>query len=294
MATVCILGAGELAGAVAHALARGERVARVTLIDPSSSVAAGKALDIQQSGAVEGFHTQLSGTGDTTRVVGCDVCVVADRAGQPHGEWSGDEGLAMLQRLTGYLGSAPGPPLVFAGATQAPLLLAVSREGGIRRERLVGSAPEAFAAAATAIVAMEARCSPTEVKLAVLGAPPVRAEGASSRASFIVPWGEASIGGYPLERVLSQVQLTRLEHRLPRLWPPGPYALGLAAARVAEAVVISSRRTFNVLSVLGGEFGIRGRVGSLPVLLSSGGIAHVRVPTLNPRERVQIETVLGA
>ena len=291
MATVCILGAGELAGAVAHALARGERVARVTLIDPSSPVAAGKALDIQQSGAVEGFHTQLSGTADTTRVVGCDVCVVADRAGQPHGEWSGDEGLAMIGRLTGYLGSAP---LVFAGAGQAALLLAVSREAGIRRERLVASAPEAFAAAATAIVAMEARCSPTEVKLAVLGAPPVRMEEASSRAGFVVPWSEASIGGYPLERVLSQVQLTRLENRLPRLWPPGPYGLGLAAARVAEAVVISSRRTFNVLSVLGGEFGIRGRVGSLPVLLSSGGIAHVRVPTLNPRERVQIETVLGA
>jgi malate dehydrogenase len=291
MATVCIVGAGELGGAVAHALARGERVRRVTLIDAAATVAAGKALDMQQSGAVEGFHTQLSGTDDITRVTGCAVCVIADRAGQPRGEWSGEEGLALMARLTGYLGTAP---VVFAGASQTPLLLAASREAGFDRERLVGSAAEAFAAAATAIVALEARCSPNEVMLAVLGAPASSRDGTGpSRAGFVVPWSEASIGGYALERVLTQVQLARLENRLARLWPPGPYALGLAAARVSEAIVVSSRRTFNLLSVLGGEFGIRGRVGSLPAWVSPRGIARVRVPTLNPRELVQIETALS-
>ena len=33
MATICIVGAGELGGSVAHALARGERASRVVLID---------------------------------------------------------------------------------------------------------------------------------------------------------------------------------------------------------------------------------------------------------------------
>jgi malate/lactate dehydrogenase len=130
--------------------------------------------------------------------------------------------------------------------------------------------------------------------LAVLGAPPSSTGGLDApRAGFVVPWSDASIGGYALERVLTQVQLARLENRLARLWPPGPYALGLAAARVAEAIVGSSRRTFSVLSVLGGEFGVRGRVGSLPARFSPRGIAHVSVPTLNPRERVQIETALS-
>jgi malate/lactate dehydrogenase len=123
------------------------------------------------------------------------------------------------------------------------------------------------------------------VQLTVLGAPP---------AGLVVPWSEASIGGYALERVLSQVQLTRLDARVARLWPPGPYALGLAAARVVEALVTSSRRTHTVLAVLGGEFGVRGRVGALPALLSTTGIVHTRVPTLNTRERVQLDTALGA
>jgi malate/lactate dehydrogenase len=109
-----------------------------------------------------------------------------------------------------------------------------------------------------------------------------------------VPWSEASIGGYSLERVLSQVQLTRIEARAARLWPPGPFALGLAAARVTEAIVHRSRRAFSVFMVLSGEFGVRGGVGAMPVNLAPAGIASTRVPTLNTRERVRLETALGA
>jgi malate dehydrogenase len=281
MTTVCILGAGELGGSVAHALARGERVRRVRLIDEAGAIAAGKALDIQQAGAVEGFHTNVEGTNDLTRVTGCAVAVIAD-SGRPPEEWRGEAGLAMMGRLKGFLGDAP---IVFAGAQQSDLLLVVEREAGFDRRRLVGSAPEALTAAARAIVALEANCSPSEVALSVLGAPP---------SGFVVPWSEATVGGYAVQRVLTQVQLRRVEARVARLWPPGPHALGLAAARVAEALVTSARRAANVLTVLGGEFGIRDRVGTLPCLLASTGIVSVRTPTLDARERVQLETALGS
>jgi malate dehydrogenase len=282
MATVCIIGAGDIAGAAAHALARGDRVSRVWLIDADAKVAAGKALDIQQSGAVDLFHVRLDGTDDMSRVGGCAAIIVADRFGRPSAEWQGDDGLAMVTRLASYAGEAP---IVLAGAGQAELLRASARESHIPRERLVGAAPEALVSAVRAMVAMEARCSPTEVDLTVLGAPP---------AGFVVPWSEASIGGYSLERVLSQVELVRIEARAARLWPPGPFALGLAAARVTEALLRHSRRAFSVLLMLDGEFGARGRVGAMPVNLSPAGIAHTRVPTLNTRERVRLETALGA
>ena len=282
MSTVCIIGAGDIGGAVAHALARGERVSRVLLIDADAKVAAGKALDIQQSGAVDLFHVRLDGTDDVSRVVGSAACIVADRFGRPSSEWQGEDGLAMIGRVASYAGEAP---IVFAGARQAELLGAAEREAHIARPRLAGSSPEALIAAVRAVVAIEARCSPTEVELTVLGTPP---------SGFVVPWSEASIGGYSLERVLTQVQLTRIEARAARLWPPGPFALGLAAARVTEALVGHSRRAFSVLKVLGGEFGVRGRVAAVPVNLSPAGIAHTRVPTLNTRERVRLETALGA
>jgi malate dehydrogenase len=281
MRTICVLGAGELGGSTAYALARGERVRRVLLIDEGGTIAAGKALDIQQAGAVEGFHTHVDGTSDLSRVTGCALVVVADSAGRPSEEWRGETGVSMLARLGGFIGAAP---IVFAGAAQTDFLVAVARETGFDRRRLVGSAPEALAGAIRAIVALEARCSPSEVTLAVLGAPP---------SGFVVPWGDASIGGQALERVLTPVQIRRVEARLTRLWPPGPHALGLSAAKVAEALVTSARRAMSVMAVLGGEFGIRDRAGVLPCLLTPAGIANVRLPELNTRERVQLETALG-
>ena len=216
-----------------------------------------------------------------SRLVGCAVCVVADRFGARAGEWQGEEGLAMLTRIAPYLGDAP---VVFAGASQVELLSRAADETLIRRERLIGSSPEALASAITAIVAMEAGCSPREVMLTVLGTPP---------AGFVVPWSDASIGGYALQRVLSQVQLVRIEALAARLWPPGPYALGAAAARVTDAILSNSRRSFSVLTQLEGEFGVRHRAGTLPARLAAPGIVQTRVPELSTREHVQLQTALG-
>jgi len=281
MVSVAIIGAGELGGAVAQALAGRECVHRVLLIDAAAGIAAGKALDIQQSGAVTGVHTRLEGTDDLSRAVGCIACVIADRAGQPSSEWQGDDGLSLLGRLLPY---AERTPLVFAGAGQVGLMLAASRERHVARARLIGTSTQAYASAMRSMVAIEAGCSAQAVSLAVLGTPP---------AGLVVPWSEASIDGFALERVLTQVQLTRLDARAPRLWPPGPYALGMAAAQAVEAVVHSSRRAMSLLTILDGEYGVRSRVGALPARLHPDGIAHVSVPTLSTRERVQLETALA-
>ena len=282
MATVAIVGAGDIGGACAHALAAHDLAGRILLIDAAVNAAAGKALDIQQAGAISGVHARLEATDDESRAIGCAAFVIADRfaAGSP--EWQGEEGLALIRRLAG---SSPDSPIVFAGTRQTGLIEASSREARIPGRRLIGSAIEALASAVAAIVAMEARCSPTEVAVAVLGTAP---------ASFVVPWSDASIGGYALERVISQVQLRRIEARVARLWPPGPYALGAAAARLVEAMLQDSRKSYNVETLLGGEFGVRDRVGVVPALLASDGVAHTRVPALNTRERVQLDIALGA
>ena len=279
MTTVAIVGAGDIGGATAQALAARDQVRRVLLVDAAGDAATGKALDIQQSGAVDGFHTRLQGTADEAGVTGCHVCVIADRMGPGLGEWRDDDGLAMLGRIARYLGDTP---LVFAGVEQMDLLAKAAREMSLRRGRLVGSSPEALASAIKAIVALEARCSPGEVMLTVLGRP----------TGFVIPWSEASIAGYALQRVLSQAQLARIEARSTHLWPPGPNALGAAAASIAEAMLSASRRSFSVLTWLNGEFGVRRVVGALPARLSARGIEHTHVPTLGSREQVLLQTVL--
>ena len=61
MREVAIVGAGELGGLVAHALARRNAADVVRLIDDTGHIAEGKALDISQAAPVEGFATVVSG-----------------------------------------------------------------------------------------------------------------------------------------------------------------------------------------------------------------------------------------
>jgi malate dehydrogenase len=281
MSTIAVLGAGDIGAACAQALASRDRTRRILLIDSAASGAAGKALDIQQAGAIAGFHTRLEATADETRAIGCAVVVVADRVATGSPEWHGEEALALVRRVA----ASSDAPIVFAGAQQAGLMRSASQELPIAARRLIGSASDAFASAVSAIVAMEARCSPADVSVAVLGTPP---------DAFVIPWSEASIGGYALERTVSQVQLRRLEARTARLWPPGPYALGAAAARVVEGMLNAARRSYNILTILEGEFGVRGRVAAVPALLGPHGVADVRTPLLNRREQVQLDTALRA
>jgi len=281
MSTVAIIGAGEIGGAAAYALAAGGQTRRLVIIDAAANVAAGKALDIQQAGAIMAFPAHLEGAGDAARAAGCDVCVIADDAGG-RGEPDAGDALLRMRQLAGYIGDVP---IVFAAAGHTALLAAAAVDLRLPRRQLIGSAPHAVASAITAIVAMEAECSPSDIMLTVLGTPP---------RGLVVPWSEASIGGFALQQALPQVTLVRIDARVKALWPPGPYALGTAAADVVNALLSSSRRYLSVMTQLQGEFGVSRRPGIVSARLGTGGIQQIRQPELTTRERVLVESALGA
>jgi malate dehydrogenase len=277
MQTVAILGAGELGGAVGRALACRDLISRIVLIDKAGAVAAGKALDIRQSGPIEGFDTRLDGTDDVTAVVGAKVVIVADEHGAG-GEWTGDAALQLLRRVHGY---AERALVVAAGARQRDVLRLAVTELGLPVSRLVGSAPMAASSAARALVALEAGCSATDVSLSVVGAPP----------GWVIAWADGSAAGSPLVKVLSPPAIARVEARLRASWPCGPNALGSAAASVVHAALTESHRR---LSCFVGDVAEprRSTFVALPVVLGANGVRHVDVPQLAPREQVALDALL--
>jgi malate dehydrogenase len=278
MQAVAIIGAGEMGGALAHVLARRDAVGTIRLIDESGRVAAGKALDIAQAAPVEPFATQVSGLTDISTVAGAAIVVIADRAGGP--EWNGEDGLMLLKRLVQM---ASGAILLCAGASQRELVERGVRELGIDRARLFGSAPEALIAAARAIVALETHGSPRDVALALLGVPP---------SQIVLPWEDATIGGFAAVRVLDEPSRRRIDARLPALWPPGPYALASAASKVIEAIAGRSCQRAVCFVAPDDGAGRQTRAAALPVRLGPGGIAGVVLPPLNVHDRVALDNAM--
>ena len=70
------VGAGDLGGALARTLASSDAVSRIVLIDDARTVAAGKALDIRQTGPIQLDDTAVEGTDDLHQSSGADVVVL--------------------------------------------------------------------------------------------------------------------------------------------------------------------------------------------------------------------------
>lgn len=272
-----ILGAGDIGGATARQLAATDLVSRIVLVDDLTGVASGKALDVAQSSPVDGYHTALSGSNDIAAVVGAVAVVIADRAAGS-AEWSGDDALALLKRVGGLNQAAP---LVCAGASQAGLIEQIVAEAGVSRTRVFGSAPEALRSAVVAITALEANAAPIDVSVSVLGKPPHQ---------VIVPWDEAAISGRSATNVLSAAQLARLDARIARLWPPGPYALAAAATHMIRSALTRSPRVHAAMVAATRDEGAAGRAAMMPVTLNARGIASLVEPALSTRDRVRFET----
>ena len=291
MSTVAIIGAGDIGGALARELAALDIVSRIVIVDDLANVGAGKALDIAQSGPVDRYHTALSGSSDVATVVGAAAILIADRAGSssPQAlkpsdprEWADEAGLALLRRVAGLNQRAF---IICAGAKQASVVEKGVNEAGLSRLRVFGSAPEALRSAVIAITAVEANAAPFDIALSVLGRPPEH---------VIVPWDEASIGGRCATNVLSAAQLARLDARIARLWPPGPYALASAAARLVHTAITRSPRVHAAQVAVTREEGIPGRSAMMPVTLNPAGIAALVEPSLSSRDRVRFETTMRA
>lgn len=278
---VAIIGAGEIGGAVARALAVRARVEIVRLIDEKASIAAGKALDLLQSAAISGSDTRIEGAAELCAASGAAAIVLADGA-ESGAEWAGEAGLGLLRRLA-RSGSLDSSVLICAGAGQRMLMQRGFDELDISRRRVVGSAPESHAATARALVAIEARTASNQVSLAVLGSPPDR---------VAIPWSDASVGGHSMSAMLSPAQLSRIERRLHGLWPPGPNALGTAAALFSEAVVGESRRIFSAFVSLDRDNGTKAPVCAWPVSIGSAGLERVTSPALTGRDKVVVDEVL--
>jgi len=278
MREVAIIGAGELGGALAHVLARRNAARFIRLIDEKGRVAEGKALDILEAAPVEGFATGLAGSNDIASAAGASVIVLADGAGGS--EWQGENGLMLLRRLGHASSSAI---IVCAGAAQRELVERGVRELHIPRARILGSAPEALAAGARALVALEHDASPRDISLSILGVPPGRT---------VVSWEGATIAGMALTRLSNEPSRHRLTDRITALWPPGPYALATGAVKVVETILGRSRRLACCFVAPDDAGGLRSRAAAMPVRLGAGGVVEVVLPPLSPAERVALDNAI--
>src|ERR1700749_4665315 len=77
---IALIGGGQIGGTLAHLIALKE-LGDVVIFDIAEGLPQGKALDLAQSGPVEGYDVKLKGTNSYADIAGADVVIVT--AGVP-------------------------------------------------------------------------------------------------------------------------------------------------------------------------------------------------------------------
>jgi malate dehydrogenase len=278
MTVAAILGAGPLGSAIAHKLAERAVFRSIRLIDEAEAAAAGKALDIRQSGPIGGFDVELTASADPLAATEATVIILADPIGG--GDWEGDRGLALLGRLAR---SGTAAPFVLAGAKQVVVMERAVSELKIAADRLIGSASSALPGAVAALVGVELNLSGTTVHVPVAGRPP----------GFVIGWSSATAAGALVTERVPAHRLAAIAQAMPRMWPPGPQANAAATARIAEGLARGSRQLHYGMTVLDGELGARGVAAMLPLELGNGRILRRHVPSLSPQEQNALMTAVA-
>jgi len=278
MSIVAIIGAGPLGGALAHALAGRSRIDEVRLIDPQGRIAEGKALDILQSAPVEQFGTRVTAATTYAAAGGADVIVFADSVAD--GEFSNEGGLSVVRQIARMDVTAP---LLFAGGSQRELMGRTIGELRVSSRRVIGSAPLGLESAVTALAAALADISPNDLSIGIAGVPPRDA---------VIGWDAATAFHQPISTVLPAHQLSALSSRAAALWPPAPYTLASAAARVSEALVNGSRRRYTCFAAIDVTGAGRDMIAAVPVEIVKGGIERTLEPALSRHERTAFENGL--
>ena len=299
---IALIGAGQIGGTLAHLIALKE-LGDVVLFDIQDGVPQGKALDLAQSGAVEGFNASLKGTSEYKDIAGADVVIVT--AGVPRKPgMSRDDLLEINLKVMEQVGAgiAKYAPDAFVICITNPLdamVWALQKFSGLPTTRVVGMAGVLDSARFRHFVAEELGVSVEDVTAFVLG----------GHGDTMVPLPRYStVAGIPLTDIVKMGWLSKekLDAIIQRTRDGGAEIVGLlktgsafyapaaSAVAMAESYLKDKKRLLPAAAYLKGEYGLKGTYVGVPVLIGAGGVEKVVEITLSGSEQKAFDKSVAA
>ncbi|HEX9352013.1 MAG TPA: malate dehydrogenase [Gaiellaceae bacterium] len=288
---VTVVGAGNVGATCAQELARRD-YADVVLVDIKEGLAAGKALDINQAGAVLGYEPNALGSTGYEQSAGSDVVVVT--AGVPRtGDMSRDDLVATNEKIVGsvtreVIEHSPDAILVVVSNPLDAMCHVARNVSGWPKERVFGMAGILDTARFSTFIAWETGSSVKDVSAMVLG-------GHGDQMVSVV--SATTVGGVPLRKLLPDARIAELVGRTAKgggelvtlLGTSAWYAPGAAAAQMVDAIMLDEKRVLPCTAYLEGEYGIDGLYMGVPVKLGARGIEEIVELDLTDDERTALE-----
>jgi malate dehydrogenase len=289
---IALIGAGQIGGTLAH-LAAVKELGDIVLFDIVDGIPQGKALDIAESGPVEGFNAKVTGTSSYADIAGSDVIIVT--AGVPRKPgMSRDDLLGINLKVMDAVGAgikthAPGAFVICITNPLDAMVWALQKTSGLPTHRIVGMAGVLDSARFRHFLSEELNVSVEDVSAFVLG----------GHGDDMVPSVRYStVGGIPLPDLVkmgwtTQAKLDAIVERtrkgggeIVNLLKTGSafYAPAASAISMAESYLKHQRRVLPAAAHLTGQYGVHDAYIGVPVVIGANGVERIVEITLDEAE----------
>jgi malate dehydrogenase len=274
---VTVVGAGNVGATCAQVLASRD-YADVVLVDIKEGLPQGKALDINQMGAVLGYEPRVSGSNSYDETEGSDVVVIT--AGLPRSPgMSRDDLVATNEKIVTdvtekAIAQSPDAILIIVSNPLDAMCHVAKNVSGWPKERVFGMAGILDTARFSTFIAWATNASVKDVTAMVLG----------GHGDQMVPVVSATtVGGIPLRKVVGDAEIEQMVTRTAKgggelvelLGTSAWYAPGAAAAQMVDSIMLDEKRVLPCTAYLEGEYGIEGLYMGVPVKLGAAGIEAI-------------------
>jgi malate dehydrogenase len=274
---VTVVGAGNVGATCAQELARRD-YCDVALVDIKEGLAEGKALDINQAGAVVGYEPGVVGSTEYEITGGSDVVVIT--AGVPRtGDMSRDDLVSTNEKIVGSVTSqvvehSPDAILIVVSNPLDAMCHVAKNVSGWPKNRVFGMAGILDTARFSSFIAWETGSSLKDVTAVVLG-------GHGDQMVSVV--SHTTVGGVPLRKLVSDDRIAELVARtaggggelVKLLGTSAWYAPGAAAAQMVDSIMLDEKRILPCTAYLEGEYGIENLYMGVPVKLGAEGVEEI-------------------
>ena len=290
-AKVTVVGAGNVGATCAQVLATRD-YADVVVVDIIENLPQGKALDINQMGAVLGYEPYVVGSNGYEETAGSQVVVIT--AGKPRSPgMSRDDLVTTNEKIVGSVTEqvvkhSPDAIVVVVSNPLDAMCHVAKNVSGLPKQRVFGMAGILDTARFSTFIAWETGSSVKDVQAMVLG----------GHGDQMVPVVSATtVGGIPLRKLVAEDRIQAMVERTAKgggelvnlLGTSAWYAPGAAVAQMVDSIVLDEKRVLPCTAYLEGEYGIDGLYMGVPAKLGANGIEQIVELDLSGDEQAALE-----
>ena len=299
---IALIGAGNIGGTLAL-LAGLKELGDIVLFDIAEGTPQGKALDIAQASAIEGFDAKVVGANDYADLAGADVVIVTAgvprKPGMSRDDLVGINTKVMTQVGEGIKANCPNAFVICITNPLDAMVGVLQRASGLPASHVVGMAGVLDSARFRYFLAEEFQVSVEDVSAFVLGGhgdtmvPLVRY---STVAGIPVP-DLVKMGWSSQDKIDAIIQRTRDGGaEIVGLLKTGSafYAPASSAIQMADAYLKDKKRLLPCAAFVENAYGLDGLYVGVPVIIGGGGVERVVEIAMNADEQAMFDHSIAA